>query len=314
MLPTLRRLLFAAVIVCVGCSIVCATDLTLFVISDTHFTSKSLPSGVKVCIQAMNGLPGTAYPPTVGGMVSMPAAVVTCGDLCDGGAGIPATDTPKWYSPRNYQDQWYGYDYYFPRYGVSGSTTRIRYQNYATGGNHDFYNNFGTALSGKSWYVAGKLAARYNPSCNITNGNVYYSFDIDGVHVVSLGRWTDSYVLSWLAGDLAALPQGTPVVLFLHYAFNDGEVWYTDAERQMLANVIAGYRVIAILHGHTHKSTHYQWKGYDVYDDGASAENREFGVLHITDTTLSYAQYQTTTDKRGNWSGGYWKWAHIKPY
>lgn len=291
-----------------------STDITVFVISDTHFINKSLPKYDKAGIQAMNGLPGVSYPASIGGTVAYPWAVISCGDLCDGGAGLPASDTPKWYTSRNYQDQWYGYDYYFPKNGVTGDINRLKYPNYATAGNHDYYNNFGQILSSKSYYVTNKLKARYGLTCNSTNGNVYYSFDMDGVHFCSLGRWTDDYVLGWLANDLAATGSATPVVLFLHYAFNDGELWYTNAERQRLANVINGYNVIAILHGHTHDTGHYTWNGYDIYDDGTLGKNGEFGVMRITDNTLTFAEYQTYSDSNGNWTGGYWQWSHTKQH
>lgn len=302
----------ALVVVLLGvCATAWATDITLFVTSDTHFTGTGLPANDKVCIQAMNGLAGKKYP---FGSVGRPFGVITCGDLCDGGSGIPASDTPSFFTNRNYQDQWNGFNYYFSRDGVTGNSNRLKYPNFATAGNHDFYDNFGTGLSGESWYVADRLKERYGLDCNSANGNVYYSWDADGVHFVSLGRWTDTYVLDWLAGDLAALQPNTPVVLYLHYAFDDGELWYTDEERQMLADVINGYRVIAILHGHTHSSAHYVWNGYDIYDDGSVIDGREFGVLRITDGVLSYAQYQAKTDRRGNWAGGSWRWTHSKVF
>lgn len=290
-----------------------ATDVTFFVASDTHFTGKSLPAPLKPAIQAMNSkVVNLAYPTAIGGAVASPYAVLVAGDLCDGGAGIGATDTPKWYSPRNYQDQWIGFNTYFPKNGYIGDVNRLRFPTFATAGNHDFYNNFGTAISSKSWYVANRLLERYGLNCNIENGNVYYSFDVDGLHVVSLGRWADDHVLSWLAGDLASVGPETPVVLFLHYAFDDGELWYTDAEREELAGVIEGYNIVAILHGHTHSSGHYVWNGYDCYDDGTIGKNSEFGVLHITDTALTYCQYKATADRKGNWSSGKWTWWHGK--
>jgi hypothetical protein len=307
----LLAFIFALLVTAV--SLAGATDVTLIVSSDTHFTGKTVPAPLKPAIQAMNAhLVGLAYPSGVGGTVATPVAALVAGDLCDGGAGIGAPDTKKWYTSRNYADQWYGFNYYFPRDGVNGDVNRLRFPTLATAGNHDFYNNFGTAASSKTWYVANQLVSRYGLSSNITNGNVYYSTNIDGLHVVSLGRWGDSYVLNWLAADLQAIGTDQPVVLFLHYAFDDGQTWYTDAERQQLANVIAGYNVIAILHGHTHGTGHYQWQGYDCYDDGTAGYNSEFGVLHVTDTALSYCQYKAAKDSRGNWKSGAWTWWHSK--
>ena len=309
----LLLLLLAVLLQVVGLTAALATDVTFLVASDTHFTGKSLPKVVKPALQAMNGhVVGLAYPTAIGGTVATPFAALVLGNLCDGGAGIGATDTPRWYSPRNFQDQWTGFSTYFPSGGVTGDINRLRFASFATAGNHDFYNNFGTALSAKSYYVANALQARYAISDDLTNGNVYYAFDVDGVHVVALGRWGGPEVLSWLTTNLASIPAGTPVVLYLHYAFDDGQTWYTDAERQRLAQAIAPYRVIAILHGHTHSSGHYVWNGYDCYDDGSMGYNSEFGVLHITSTTLTYSQYRATGDSSGNWKSGQWTWWHSK--
>lgn len=286
--------------------------VTIFCASDVHFTGTGCPVSDKTAIQAMNGMAGTVmYPTQVGtGYVAAPWAVLLCGDLCDGGTLFsPASDSLG--AARSYPDQWSGFDYYFPRDGVSGDNNRLKYRNYAVSGNHDYWRVYGT-FGGTSSYVTDHLKTRYGVTCNSTNGNIYYSFDQSGVHFVALGRYPDSYVRSWLATDLASVGTTARVVLFLHYAFNEGSTWWSDADRQALYNVIAGYNVVAILNGHTHESCHFTWNGYDVFDDGETAAG-EFGVLSITDYRLRYAHYKTTADGSGNWTGGSWDWCFTKP-
>ncbi len=296
-------LLVLVLLLCAGLA-ASATDLTVFVNSDTHFTSRNVPTNDKVCIQAMNGLPSTAYPSAIGGYIAVAAADITCGDLCDGGLNTRDTGTG-----RTYESQWTGYDYCFSRYGVIGNTIRLKYPNYAVAGNHDIYRTFGNAsLGGQSWYAVNKLKARYALPYDFSSGNVYYSVDMDGVHFASIGVWPDVGVTAWLTADLDQLPAGTPVVLFCHY---DVATW-GSANLQRLSDAISGHRIIAILHGHTHSARHYVWNAIDVYDAGSSGYNRDLAVMHITDTRFTYAHYQAKANSRGNWFGGTWKFTHVK--
>ncbi|MEN6357871.1 MAG: metallophosphoesterase [Armatimonadota bacterium] len=290
-----------------------ATDLTMFCGSDVHCTGTTIPNRAKAVVQRMNSLPGSAYPAAIGGTVGTPSGVLICGDCCDGGTWgtTPATDTPQWYSNRNYQDQWNTFNYHFSKAGVTGDNNRLKYPTYVTGGNHDWWR-FAGYTSGTSTYVAQKLKDRYTPNCNITEGNVSYAFNKDGVHFISLGRYPDQYVRSWLALDLANVTTSTPIVMFLHYYLNDDEEWWSYEVRDLLADIIDGYNVIAIFNGHTHSTQHYTWNGYDCYDDGSITEYGNFLVMHITDTTLSVGHYYANCDSSGNFTTGGWTWTHVK--
>lgn len=294
-----------------------ATDLTVFVVSDTHFMKNEVASKFcKAGIQAMNNLPGTPYPPEVGNAtVATPSAVLVCGDLCDGGSTRLgwATDKPCSYSEANYQDQWSAFDYYFPVNGALGDNNRLKYPTYATGGNHDWWRYCGWKLD-TSCYVVNKLRARYSPCCNIAEGDVYYSFDLDGIHFVSLGRFPDRHVLDWLKNDLASVGPNKPVVLFQHYDFkvSSRQRWWKNYQQKAFADVIDGYKVLAILHGHTHVACHYVWDGYDIYDDGTLGRKGDIGVLHITDSCVDFAEYKIDCDDNGNLTGGNWQWSYRK--
>lgn len=314
-----RRIIFVcALLSCLVCAAgALATDLTVFVVSDTHFTENKLPSKVcKAGIQAMNCLPGTAYPPELdSATVAAPSAVLVCGDLCDGGSKQTtwATDNPTCFSNRNYRDQWCGFDYCFPVGGASCDNNRLKYPVYATAGNHDWLRWCGFSL-GTTQYVVNKLKYRYASFCNAAKCNVYYSFDLDGIHFACLGCYPDQCVLGWLKSDLASIGCRVPVVLFQHYDFKakTGEKWWKNDERKSLADTINGYKIIAILHGHTHATCHYTWNGYDVYDDGTLGKKGDIGVLHITDSYVDYANYRVTCDDDGNRTGGSWQWSYRK--
>ncbi|MEN6357370.1 MAG: metallophosphoesterase [Armatimonadota bacterium] len=292
-----------------------ATDLTVFSVSDTHFTKNAIASDLcKAGIQAMNTLPGMPYPTEFGNTaVSTPSAVLACGDLCDGGSAKWgwATDTPECNSKVNYQDEWNGFDYYFPPKGVLGDYNRLKYPTYATAGNHDWWRYRGWD-HGTSCYVANKLKARYCSNCNSAEGNVCYSFDLDGIHFASLGRYPDQHVIDWLKSDLAAVGPYKPVVLFQHYDFKSPNKWWKDCQRKSLADVVDGYKIIAILHGHSHNAKHYTWNGYDIYDDGTLSMKGDIGVLHITDSYVDFAEYRVTCDNNGNLTGGSWQWSYRK--
>ena len=288
-----------------------AVDVTVYSVSDVHFTANTFGSKTRAGVQAMNNMPGMSW---VYGTVANPNGVIIPGDLCDGGAWgtTPATDTPQWYSNRNFQDQWTGFNNYFPKSGYQGDNNRLKYSTYATGGNHDYWRWCGYTL-GTSSYVKNQLYARYGEAGGASSeGNVYYSWDFQGIKFISLGRYPDTTVLSWLSSQLASFGTSTPVVLFMHYALDDDEEWWTYDQRQLLLNVIAGYNIIAVLNGHTHASHHYTWNGFDVYDDGSLGEYGEIGVMHITDSTIDYAIYVASDDGYGNWTGGSWSWNYRK--
>ncbi|MCE5322290.1 metallophosphoesterase [bacterium] len=294
-----------------------ATDLTVFVVSDTHFIKDAVDCNLcRAGVKAMNSLPGTPYPMKFGNAtVAIPSAVLVCGDLCDGGSKKTgyAADLPEPDISVNYQDEWNWFDYCFPLNGAPDDYNRLKYPTYATAGNHDWWRYAG-CRQGTSDYVVDQLKSRYSPMCEVMDGNVCYSSDLDGIHFVSLGRYPDKYVRKWLSSDLERVGKDMPIVLFQHYDFKtkSGEKWWKDSDRKSLADIINGYKIIAILHGHSHAACHYKWNGYDIYDDGTLGKKGDIGIMHITDLYVDYAQYRVTSDAAGNLRGGKWKWSYRK--
>jgi hypothetical protein len=299
-------------------------NLTFFVTSDTHFTGTGCPLPARAAIQAMNShVVGIPNPAEGGAPVQQAAFAVTLGDLTDGGTLLHHANDSTGHA-RNYPDEWAGFSACFTRDGVPGDANKLSLPDYTTVGNHDFYRCDGTPLlGGNSTFVASHDGQREHASVVSSDGNVAYSFDVNGVHIAMLGRWADPIVRTWLAADLAAVGTSTYVVLCLHYPVDpsDGahlnggvEAWYQTGDRNALGAVIAGYNIVAILNGHTHHANSYKWTPshasgapsytYDCLDDGSAGKVGDFGVIHITPSQLTYAQYLTTFDDNGNWTGG----------
>lgn len=102
-----------------------------------------------------------------------------------------------------------------------------------------------------------------------------YSWDFGGVHFVNLmtGRpvWRDEdsydknhHIWTFLQRDLATnASDGRPVVLVQHYGLDPfstntdpaGDIWWTEADRLVLWNILSRYNVILMVSGHTHMAT-----------------------------------------------------------
>lgn len=85
-----------------------------------------------------------------------------------------------------------------------------------------------------------------------------YSFASGGLHVIGLdplvmmewGWYFDAELLGWLKQELRQVPQGTPIVLFLHFPMSaDWNYVHNDHE---LLTLIEPYPVRAIFAGHRH--------------------------------------------------------------
>ncbi|MBU4199000.1 MAG: metallophosphoesterase [Verrucomicrobia bacterium] len=212
--------------------------LTFFVWADMHFGYNQQFGERDLrwqAIRQMNKLAGWPYPKGIGGCVETPSLILVCGDFIDGGSD----------GERNfayYQNSLRQTD--LPSYEAMGNHD-IQYQNAI-----DYFNN------------------RY--------GNLYYSFNHQGVHFVALCQTFDQAEnvealngkqIEWLAKDLAALKEKTPVVIFAH----------DDPDRlpnaKDLYAVISKSNVILTFSGHYHgqnsrESCAHTWHGIKVVTTG----------------------------------------------
>ena len=84
---TLRAAIASMVI---GCGTALAAEVTFFSYSDTHYGAdgggKRPPIVRSEKVPIINALPGTDYPPEIGGMVDVPRGILMPGDLINDGA------------------------------------------------------------------------------------------------------------------------------------------------------------------------------------------------------------------------------------
>lgn len=96
-----------------------------------------------------------------------------------------------------------------------------------------------------------------------SNSNLYYSFDVGGVHVVMLGSYADfdenSDQYKWLVGDLNKVDRGkTPWLIVLIHApwYNTNEAHQDEVEstgmKAAMEGLIYKARVDAVFAGHVH--------------------------------------------------------------
>jgi len=262
-----------------------ALDLTFLVASDTHLglvdasrKAPGHPSPIEsrnlAMIERMNALPGTPYPEAIGGQVGMPSALLLAGDLTESGGA----------------SQW---NLFTRFYGLKGGDGLLRYPVFETCGNHDH------AMDG---FAPDRIRERH--------GEVFYAFDLGGVHFVSLAEAPDDQGLAFLARDLAARPPDAPTVLFFHlplqgpWAENN---WFAQGGfRERLKSAIQGHRILAIFHGHSHFSSAYRWNRIDVYNPGSVKHSqRAFLVVRVRTDAMTVAAW--------NLDLGAWWWWHQKP-
>jgi len=233
----------------------------------------------------MNGMAGTVYPASIGGVVGIPRGVIVPGDLTENGLSSEL-------------------DEYIDHYPLNGGigVNEIHYPVKESTGNHDRWDSTTPVLD--------EVESR--------QGGLLYSWDWDGVHFASLDLYPTTSTSTWLANDLASITPQTPVVLFSHYGYREGmdRIGWADwdTESTTFLNAIEGYNVIALIHGHDHNTDQYTWEGYDVYTPGSpkNIEVNSFGVMNITDDKVTWAEYGYQLDAEGNLSGGDWEWTSVK--
>ncbi len=268
-----------------------AAAVTFFVVADTHFNDNGIvpefSPGNRAVIEALNGLPGQAYPSGLGGVVAAPRGVLVLGDLTDGGKSV------QW------RGRWFwrgGFDLHYPRDGAPGAADRVRWPVYALPGNHD-------ETSGRT-VVTEALARRY--------GGLRYPLDWGPLRLLVIGQYADAESLRWLTEELTRVPAGRPVVLFQHYSFpgsafgGDDDRWWTPQEKQQFETAIDRRGVVAIFHGHAHSPESYRWNGLPVLNPGSAEHNRTFAVVRAGATRIDIAWYRVEADASGHWTGGAW--------
>lgn len=273
-----------------------AYEVTLFLASDTHYgLSPTVAEADERTIDAMNRLPGTAFPRGMGGVVGPPRGVAVLGDLVDNAAAPDAAVAWRRFTAD---------------FGIDGRG-RLRFPVYELPGNHDGGEE-GIVRQGileRDRLRPGLLAASADGIC--------YSWDWGPVHFVSMGLYAGSagdavvnpwgrhsdgtwrlpgHSLEFLEEDLARRvgASGRPVVLLQHYGWDIwGLGWWSDQEREALRAAVRGYHVIAAFYGHSHVMMRVDLDGYPAFCVGAAQSDPlpgSFMVVRIRPKVMDVAE------------------------
>lgn len=234
--------------------------LTFFGWSDQHVQTNGDAEHLISAIDAMNALPCTPFPESVGGEVAEPAFVLGCGDI---------TEWPTHAAMRAYDRL---------------ITERLKFPAYDILGNHD---EGGKAPSEtmRKWLVS-------------RHGALSYTFCGGGIQFIALFSKYDEKLgnpaqplteeaLEFLRSHLARFPQGTPVIVAMHLCFD------AITNRDAVCQALGDANVIAILGGHYHKAKVDLYRGFPFIQlpSPAPGSPSEFTVVRITSNRLVAIPY-----------------------
>jgi len=231
--------------------------VTFFGWSDQHVKTNGDVSHLLEAIDAMNGLPGTAYPRAVGGKVAEPAFVFGCGDV---------TEWPTHAAVRAY-DKVIAERLKFPSYDVMG--------NHDDGGKvpSDTMRKWITKRHGSLTYTFDRGGVRFI--------GLYSAFDPDGKPAQPLAKES----LATLKKLLAKTPAKTPVVLATHLCFD------AITNRDELVDSIGDVNVILVLGGHYHQVTVHHYRGLSFVQFPSPRDQTEVTVLRVTNDRVVAIPY-----------------------
>jgi len=250
--------------------------LTFFGWSDTHVPVYGDSSKLWPAVDAMNLLPGRAFPKNIGGFVDTPTFVFNCGDI---------THWPTHQAKKAYEDL---------------IMKRLRYPSYEILGNHDDAGADGVEGAPpimKEWFKR-----RYGDLC--------YTFDKGGVHFVcpfsaydeSLGSPSQDitadaldfirknlhrhYSPALVPEKLVSVPKGTPVVVATHLCLD------AITNRDAFVDALKDANVIMVLGGHYHKAQVQSYRGINfVQLPSVNSAWTEITVIRIISNRLVAIPY-----------------------
>jgi hypothetical protein len=246
-------------------------SFTFFVGSDSHFGARGMTEVNRTLIEQMNALPGTAYPPEIGGRVETPRGVLFTGDTTDNG----------------HLEEFAEFE---ALYGLNGKDGLLRYPVFESIGNHDV--NSTSPI---------KERARQR------HGGINYSWDWEGVHFACLDMYPDAATRAWLAEDLRGRDRRQPLVLFFHYSLEGrySDFWEPE-DKDAFADAIKDRNVLALFHGHEHRTGNYEWRGHPVFRPGAPRHSSHaFLSVRVDRQKLSVAAWDFDARR--------WIWSQVVP-
>lgn len=282
-------------------------DFTFFLFSDIHVGAENLKvnppmtreqsvARVKANLDVMRELVGKPSPE---GPVAAPRGLFILGDLTDGHKELD----------RNLE-QWRDFETLFPAAGVVFGERKVPV--FAIAGNHD------GPVDGPQRQGLVKRNRTLEQLSALSSNGVHYALNWDGVHFIFLGlcpadttdtetpfkfgkpgagSWNDpqgalSFLKDYLARRVGVSRE--PVVLLFHYGFDGFSLndwnWWTLKQRRALYELLEGYNVVALFHGHNHHAEHYRWPDpkrhaadLNYFFDGKPPTNpRSYSVISCT--------------------------------
>ncbi|MBI3655771.1 MAG: PQQ-binding-like beta-propeller repeat protein [Acidobacteria bacterium] len=173
--------------------------------------------------------------------------------------------------------------------GYIASAQALQIPLYNTPGNHDV-----------KWSSLGKAGLRD------LFGPLYYSFDYDRFHFISLDvtvtlqqyAHVEKGQLDWLRQDLQAVGRARPVILFMHHPIGRDKT-YADNQYEVL-KLLSEYNVVLVLQGHEHTEQQWNENGATLVDVANLYGNRTqtgyYRILHVKDEAITmYSKRSTET-------------------
>ncbi len=197
------------------------TELTFFGWSDQHVQTDGAGDHLLSAIDAMNALPGTPYPQTVGGKVAVPAFVFGCGDI---------TEWPTHAAMKTYDEL---------------ITKRLKFPAYDILGNHDEGGKTPSETM-KKWLLSRHKALSYTFSQSGVHFICVFSDYNETLNNPAQPLTEDS--LDFIRQSLAKIPPGSPAIVATHLCYD------AMTNRDALVDAMGEANVLAILGGHYHKA------------------------------------------------------------
>jgi hypothetical protein len=229
--------------------------LTFFGWSDQHIQADGNGEHLIPAIDAMNALPGRAYPDAVGGTVEKPAFVFGLGDI---------SEWPSRAAIDTYEQL---------------ITKRLKFPSYEIAGNHDL-GGLSPSDTVLKWLIQ-------------RHGALRYTFEKSGVCFIGLFSEYDEKLnnpaqpitkpaLDYLRQALAKVPKGKPVVVATHLCFD------AITNRDEFVDAFGDANVILVLGGHYHKATVNEYRGFHFVQlpSPEPKSSREVTVIRITSDRL----------------------------
>ena len=234
--------------------------LTFFGWSDQHIKTDGDGAHLVPAIDAMNTLPGRAYPAHIGGRVEDPNFVIGLGDI---------TEWPSRAARNTYEQL---------------ITKRLRFRSYDVAGNHD---------SG-----GGVPSPTMHDWLRKRHGALSYTFEKKGIHFIALYSQYDESLknpaqpisddaLAYLRKTLSEIPKGVPIVVATHLCFE------AITNRDDFVDAFGKANVILVLGGHYHKASVNRYRNINFLQlpSPAPGSPSEVTVIRINSERLVAIPY-----------------------